>query len=251
MNPLIVIPARMASVRLPGKPLANIAGEPMIIHCWRRAMAAAAGPVIVATGDAEIAALVKAAGGEAVMTDPGHPSGSDRVHEALEATDAAGRFDVVVNMQGDLPTLDPGLIAAVLSPLENDPQVDVATLACVMENPDDAQNPDIVKVAAALSPSHERARALYFSRSPIPYGPGPCYHHIGIYAWRRTALQRFVTLPVGMLERREKLEQLRALEAGMRIDVALVESLPVGVDTPDDLRQVRDALGHGRWLEPN
>jgi 3-deoxy-manno-octulosonate cytidylyltransferase (CMP-KDO synthetase) len=217
LNPIVIIPARMASTRLPGKPLADIHGAPMIAHVARRAEEAAVGPVVVACAEPEIAAAATAAGAGAVLTPADLASGSDRVHACLAEVDPDGAFDTVVNLQGDLPTLAPGAIRAVLGPLA-DPAVDIATLACAS------------------------GRALYFSRLPVPGGPGPLYHHIGLYAFRRTALERFVALPPGVLEVREKLDQLRALEAGMRIDAALVDEVPLGVDTPADLERARALL---------
>jgi len=241
VNPLIVIPSRMASTRLPGKPLADIHGEPMIVHVWRRAMEAAIGPVLVAAGEAEIVQAVEAAGGDAVLTKPDHPSGSDRVFEAIGRFDPAGRHDVVVNLQGDLPMVEPAALSAVLEPLA-DPAVDIATLAIEIRDAAERVTPSIVKAVAALGPDRRVARALYFTRVACPSGDGPLYHHIGIYAYRRAALARFVELPPGRLEQREKLEQLRALEAGMRIDVALVDMVPFGVDTPADLERARALL---------
>ncbi len=241
MNPLVVIPARMASTRLPGKPLADIHGEPMIVHVWRRAMEAGVGPVLVAAGEAEIARAVEAAGGKAVLTRPDHPSGSDRVFEAVQRFDPQRRHDVVVNLQGDLPMLEPSALAAVLEPLA-DPAVDIATLAIEIREPAERDNASVVKAVAALGAGRRVARALYFTRVPCPSGEGPLYHHIGIYAYRRAALERFVTLPPSGLERRERLEQLRALEAGLRIDVALVDMAPFGVDTPADLERARALL---------
>ena len=238
MIPIVVIPARMRSTRLPGKPLAEIAGAPMIVHVWRRAVEADVGPVVVACAEAEIAAVIEQAGGRAVMTRADHPSGSDRVFEAVQSLDPAGRHDVVVNLQGDLPLIAPAAIRASLAPLE-DASVDIATLAAVIDNDEDRRAESVVKIAAAFAPSVRVARALYFSRRPVPWGEEPLYHHIGIYAWRRASLARFVALPESALERRERLEQLRALEAGMRIDVALVDTVPLGVDTPSDLARVR------------
>jgi len=240
-SPIIVIPARLASTRLPGKPLADIAGVPMIVHVWRRACDAGIGPVVVACGDREIALAVRAAGGEAVMTRPDHPSGSDRVFEAVEAVDPEAAHDIVVNVQGDLPTLDPAVIGAVLEPLA-DPLVDIATLVAEITDPAERDDPNAVKVAVAIAPGARIGRALYFSRLAVPSGDGPLYHHIGIYGFRRAALARFVGLPPGILERRERLEQLRALEAGMRIDVACVDTVPDGVDTPADLERARARL---------
>jgi 3-deoxy-manno-octulosonate cytidylyltransferase (CMP-KDO synthetase) len=239
--PLIVIPARMAATRLPGKPLADIHGTPMIVQVWRRAMAANAGPVVVACAEREIADAVEQAGGQAVLTRSDHPSGSDRVHEAAQLLDPERRHDIVVNLQGDLPTLDPAIVAAVLTPLA-DPAVDIATLAAPMREDWERQSPNAVKIAASFADGARIGRALYFSRSLIPSGDGPHYHHIGIYAFRRAALERFVALPPSPLERRERLEQLRALEAGMRIDVALVDTVPLSVDTLEDLQRARFLL---------
>jgi len=240
-SPIVVIPARLASTRLPGKPLADIAGVPMIVHVWRRACDAGIGPVVVACGDREIALAVRAAGGEAVMTRPDHPSGSDRVFEAVEAVDPEAAHDIVVNVQGDRPTLEPAVIGAVLEPLA-DPLVDIATLVAEITDPAERDDPNAVKVAVAIAPGARIGRALYFSRLAVPSGDGPLYHHIGIYGFRRAALARFVGLPPGILERRERLEQLRALEAGMRIDVACVDTVPDGVDTPADLERARARL---------
>jgi 3-deoxy-manno-octulosonate cytidylyltransferase (CMP-KDO synthetase) len=241
MNPLVVIPARLAATRLPGKPLADIHGEPMIVHVWRRAIAAGVGPVLVAAQEPEIGRAIEAAGGTVKLTRADHPSGSDRVFEALQAADPEGRHDIVVNLQGDLPTLDPALLAQVLAPLA-DPAVDIATLAAEIREPSEVDDPSVVKAVAGLSPGRPVARALYFTRARCPAGEGPLFHHIGIYAYRRAALARFVALPPSPLERREKLEQLRALEAGMRIEVALVDTVPLGVDTPADLARARALL---------
>jgi|SRR5579871_4296153 len=241
MNPLIVIPARLAATRLPGKPLADIHGEPMIVHVWRRAMAAGVGPVLVAAQEPEIARAVEAAGGRARLTRADHPSGSDRVFEAVEAEDPRGRHDVVVNLQGDLPTLDPALLASVLAALA-DPAVEIATIAEETSDPEEMENPNAVKAVLSLSADRRVGRALYFTRAHCPAGDGPLFHQIGIYAYRRAALARFIALPPSPLERREKLEQLRALEAGMRIDVAIVDSVPHGVDTPADLARARALL---------
>ena len=241
---LILIPARMASTRLPGKPLADIAGEPMIVHVLRRAEAAGLGPVAVATDSDAIAKIVEKAGGRAVMTRADHVSGSDRIFEALNALDPQGRAGIVVNLQGDLPTLAAADLRAVLKPM-HDPAVDIATLAAEITEPAEKTNPNVVKVVGSpVSPG--RLRALYFTRATAPHGDGPLYHHIGLYAYRRAALARFVGLPPSPLELREKLEQLRALEAGMRIDVALVNSVPLGVDTAEELAQARAALGSPR-----
>lgn len=242
-SPIILIPARMKSVRLPGKPLADICGLPMIVQVWRRAMEARLGPVCVAAAEAEIAEAVTKEGGIAVLTSPDHPSGSDRIFEALRKVDPDSRHDAIVNLQGDLPTIEPAIIRRVLDPLE-DEAVDIATLAVAITRDAERADPNVVKAVAALDPAGGRriARALYFSRATVPANDGPHYHHVGIYAYRRAALERFVALPPGLLERREKLEQLRALEAGMRIDVALVDTLPLGVDTPAELERARAIL---------
>jgi 3-deoxy-manno-octulosonate cytidylyltransferase (CMP-KDO synthetase) len=233
----------MKSTRLPGKPLADIAGQPMIVQVWRRAMEAGLGPVWVAAAEPEIAEAVTRAGGTAVLTDPDHPSGSDRIFEALRKVDPEGRHDAIVNLQGDLPTIDPGIIRRVLDPLA-DAAVDIATLAVEIKRDAERTDPNVVKAVAAFDPADSRriARALYFSRAAVPANAGPHYHHVGLYAYRRAALERFVALPPGLLEQREKLEQLRALEAGMRIDVALVDTLPLGVDTPAELERARAIL---------
>jgi 3-deoxy-manno-octulosonate cytidylyltransferase (CMP-KDO synthetase) len=234
---VILIPARMAATRLPGKPLADLCGTPMIVHVLRRAAAAALGEVVVATDSAEIADVVAAAGGRAVMTRADHASGSDRIHEAMAQIDPQNRASIVVNVQGDLPTLAPAAIRAALRPLD-DAAVDIATLAAPIARAEERTNPNVVKVVGTpVGP--ERLRALYFTRATAPWGDGPLYHHIGLYAYRRAALARFVALPPSMLEQREKLEQLRALEAGMRIDVAIVDAVPLGVDTVDDLERAR------------
>ena len=241
---LVLIPARMASTRLPGKPLADIAGEPMIVHVMRRAQAAAVGPVVGATDSEAIAACVEKAGGRALMTRADHVSGSDRIFEALAAADPEGSADIIVNVQGDLPTLAPSDVAAAVAPLA-DPAVDIGTLAAEISEAQERANPNVVKVVGSpVAPG--RLRALYFTRATAPSGEGPLYHHIGLYAYRRAALARFVGLPPSPLERREKLEQLRALEAGMRIDVSVVASVPPGVDTPDDLDRARALLARNR-----
>lgn len=239
-DPLILIPARLGATRLPNKPLADIGGEPMIVHVWRRAVEAGIGPVAVATDAPEIAEAVRAAGGKAVMTRADHASGSDRIAEAMESFDPEGRHDVVVNVQGDFPTIDPRAIAASVLPLA-DGGVDIATLVYPIEREDEKTNPNVVKmVGTEVGPG--RFRALYFTRATAPTGDGPLYHHIGVYAYRRRALQRFVSLPPSPLERRERLEQLRALEAGMRIDAIVVDDVPFGVDTPEQLAEARDIL---------
>jgi 3-deoxy-manno-octulosonate cytidylyltransferase (CMP-KDO synthetase) len=237
---LVLIPARMAATRLPGKPLADVAGAPMIVQVMRRAAAADIGPVVIATDSEEIADAVAQHGGRAVMTRSDHASGSDRIFEALGIVDPDGRAETIVNVQGDLPTVDPEAIRAALAPLGN-PAVDIGTLAAVIDGAEGAANPNIVKVVGT-SVAPDRLRALYFTRATAPWGEGPLYHHIGLYAYRRAALQRFVSLPPSPLERREKLEQLRALEAGMRIDVAIVDTVPLGVDTPEDLEVARAML---------
>ena len=241
MNPIVVIPARMAATRLPGKPLADIAGKPMIVHMLERGLEADIGPVAVACGDAEIAAAVRAAGGVAVLTDPALPSGSDRVQAALAVLDPDGRHDVVVNLQGDFPTLDPAGLRLVVTPLA-DTGVDIGTLVVPIRDEVEARTDSFVKVACAFTEGQTVARGLYFSRLPIPWGPGPLWHHVGIYAYRRTALERFVSLPPSPLELREKLEQLRALEDGMRIACVRMEHGPFGVDTPEDLERARRLL---------
>jgi 3-deoxy-manno-octulosonate cytidylyltransferase (CMP-KDO synthetase) len=237
---LVLIPARMAATRLPGKPLMDIAGLPMIVHVLRRAEAAGIGRVAVATDTPEIAAAVTAHGFEAVMTRPDHPSGSDRIHEALGKLDPEGAADIVVNLQGDFPTILADHIRSVLAPLA-DPAVDVATLAAEIHTEEEALNPNVVKAVGSLI-GPRRLRALYFTRATAPWGEGPRYHHIGLYAYRRAALERFVRLPPSPLEQQEKLEQLRALEAGMRIDVMIVDTVPRGVDTPADLETARQIL---------
>lgn len=234
---LIIIPARMTSTRLPDKPMADIAGEPMIVHVWRKAHDAAMGRVVVAADSERIVNAVRDAGGEALLTRPDHASGSDRVFEALSRVDPEAEMDIVVNLQGDLPTIEPALIGRAAALLD-EPAVDIGTLGAGIVRDEEKTNPNVVKIVGSpLSP--DRLRALYFTRATAPWGEGPLYHHIGIYAWRRAALERFVSLPPSALEKREKLEQLRALEAGMRIDAAIVDTVPLGVDTPDDLERAR------------
>jgi 3-deoxy-manno-octulosonate cytidylyltransferase (CMP-KDO synthetase) len=237
---LVLIPARMAATRLPGKPLLDIAGLPMIVHVLRRAEAAGIGRVAVATDTAEIAAAVRAHGGEAVLTRADHPSGSDRIYEALGSLDSEGRAEIIVNLQGDFPTILPDNIRSVLGPLA-DPAVDIATLAAEIHSAEEDTNPNVVKMVGSIV-SARRLRALYFTRATAPWGDGPRYHHIGLYAYRRAALERFVALAPSPLERQEKLEQLRALEAGMRIDGTIVDTVPRGVDTPADLETARRIL---------
>ena len=243
-NPIVLIPARMASTRLPNKPLADIHGAPMIVHVWRRAIEAKIGRVVVAAAETAIIDAITAAGGDAVLTRSDHPSGSDRIYEALSTLDPACDHDAIVNVQGDLPTVEAAVIRAAFTPLAN-PDVDIATIAAEITNPDEQTNPNVVKVVAGFSEngaSPPIARALYFTRATAPTGDGPLYHHIGLYAYRRSALERFVAISPSPLEQREKLEQLRALEAGMRIDVALVDTIPLGVDTLADLDRARAML---------
>lgn len=237
---LVLIPARMAASRLPGKPLADVGGRPMIVEVARRAVAAGIGRVAVATDASEIADAVRGAGFEAVMTRADHPSGSDRIHEALGLLDGVGEVEVVVNVQGDLPTIAPDTIRAALGPLA-EPAVDIATLAAEIVREEEKTDPSVVKVVGSPIGAG-RLRALYFTRATAPYGEGPLFHHIGLYAYRRAALARFVALPPSPLEQREKLEQLRALEAGMRIDVQVVDAVPLGVDTPEHLDRARAVL---------
>ncbi|WP_137929370.1 3-deoxy-manno-octulosonate cytidylyltransferase [Mesorhizobium comanense] len=242
MSTLILIPARMASTRLPGKPLADISGAPMIVHVARRAAEADLGRVVVATDTQSVAQAVRAYGFEAVMTRVDHESGSDRIHEALLALDPRGQVETIVNVQGDLPTIDPAIIAASLRPFE-DIGVDIATLGVEIVRDEEKTNPNVVKIVGSPL-SATRLRALYFTRATAPWGEGALYHHVGLYAYRRAALERFVALKPSPLERRERLEQLRALEAGMRIDAEIVQSLPLGVDTPQDLERAREILSN-------
>jgi 3-deoxy-manno-octulosonate cytidylyltransferase (CMP-KDO synthetase) len=243
-DPIVLIPSRLSATRLPKKPLADIGGEPMIVHVWRRSVEAGIGPVAVATDSPEIARAVERAGGVAVMTRDDHASGSDRIFEAVEKLDPEGRHDVVVNVQGDLPTIDPRAIAASVPPLD-DPAVDVATLVAEIIRDEERIEPSVVKmIGSEVAPG--RFRALYFTRATAPSGDGPLYHHIGLYAYRRRALRRFVGLPPSPLERRERLEQLRAIEAGMRIDAVLVDDVPLGVDTQHDLDRARAILADRR-----
>ncbi|MCZ4289354.1 3-deoxy-manno-octulosonate cytidylyltransferase [Hoeflea alexandrii] len=237
---LVIIPARMASARLPNKPLADIGGEPMVVRVARQAALAEIGRVAVATDSREIAEAVEAAGFEAVMTRDDHQSGSDRVYEAATIMDPEGRAEIILNVQGDIPAIEPESIRRAAVPLAASP-ADLATLAVVITEEAEKTNPNIVKVIGTPI-GQGLLRALYFTRATAPYGEGPLYHHIGLYAWRRSALQRFVTLKPSTLEKRESLEQLRALENGMRIDVAIVDSVPLGVDTPADLERARQIL---------
>jgi len=234
MKPILLIPARLAATRLPAKPLADIGGVPMIVRVMRQALAADLGPVVVAAGDREIVSVVEAAGGKAVLTDPALPSGSDRIQAALQMLDPEGRHDVAVNLQGDLPALDPAQIRLVTAALA-DTGADIATLAAEITDPTERDNPNVVKAVVAWQADGRLGRALYFTRATAPSGDGPLFHHVGIYAYRRAALARFVALPPSPLEKREKLEQLRALEANMTIAVARVDSVPLSVDTEADL----------------
>ena len=243
-DPIVLIPARLKATRLPDKPLADIAGEPMIVHVWRRAREAGIGPVAVATDAASIAEAVEKAGGKAVMTRDDHASGSDRIFEAVEAIDPARRHDIVVNVQGDFPTIDPAAVAASVEPL-SDPAVDIATLVGEITDEEERTNPNVVKLVGSAV-SKRRLRALYFTRATAPYGEGPLYHHVGLYAFRRPALARFVKLAPSPLEIREKLEQLRALEAGMRIDAVVLDHVPFGVDTPEYLERARAVIAARR-----
>ncbi|MFM2044313.1 MAG: hypothetical protein RLY86_2889 [Pseudomonadota bacterium] len=240
-SPIIIIPARLGSTRLPDKPLADIGGVPMIVHVWRRAVAAGIGPVVVAAAEPAIARAVQAAGGQAVLTDPDHPSGSDRIWEAVRMLDPEGRHDAVVNVQGDLPTIAPETIRAVFAPLSR-PGTDIATLVTEIREEGERTNPNVVKAILELPPGGREGRALYFTRATAPSGPGPLYHHIGLYAYRRDALARFVALPPAELEKRERLEQLRALAHGMTIRAAVVDAVPLGVDTQEDLARARALL---------
>jgi 3-deoxy-manno-octulosonate cytidylyltransferase (CMP-KDO synthetase) len=239
-NSLVLIPARMASTRLPGKPLAMIGDKPMIVHVADRAREAGLGEPVVATDSQEVMDACANHGTQAVMTRADHPSGSDRIYEALQTLDPAGAVDLVVNVQGDLPTLDPAIIRDAVA-LMDDPAVDIGTLATVITDPEEMISPDTPRVISTpIGTNHHRA--LYFTRGIAPYGEGPVYHHIGLYIYRRDVLARFVEMPPSMLEKREKLEQLRALEAGMRIDVGIVGGVPLGVDTPADLAKARETL---------
>jgi 3-deoxy-manno-octulosonate cytidylyltransferase (CMP-KDO synthetase) len=242
-NPIVMIPARMASTRLPQKPLADIHGLPMIVHVMKRAEAAKLGRVVVACAESEIKAAVERAGGEAVMTDPALPSGSDRIFRALAQVDGAGRHDAVINVQGDLPTIDPALIRSAFGLLST-PETDIGTLGAIIRAEGEKSNPNVVKAVAEIDfdRGETSGRALYFTRATAPANEGPLLHHIGLYTYRRDALERFVKAPPSVLEKREKLEQLRALALGMRIDIAIVDTVPLGVDTPEDLDRARQML---------
>lgn len=240
-NTIVVIPARMASTRLPGKPLADIHGLPMILHVWKRAVEANVGQVLVAAAEIEIAEAVRQHGGDAIVTDPAHPSGSDRIAEALQLRDPEGRFSFVVNLQGDLPTIDPLSVQRCLAGLVNE-QADISTIAARIEDQADVDNPNIVKAIAALSAEREVAFARDFLRQVGPDHPPPHWHHIGVYAYRRPVLERFVSLPVSEREAGRRLEQMRALDNGMRIVVVRVDTVPLGVDTPAELETARKML---------
>jgi 3-deoxy-manno-octulosonate cytidylyltransferase (CMP-KDO synthetase) len=237
---LVMIPARMASTRLPGKPLADIAGLPMIVQVARRAAEAKVGRIVVAVDDQDVFDVVKSAGFDVVMTRQDHQSGSDRIFEALQKADPEGKAEFVINVQGDLPTIEPEAVRASLRPLEN-AATDIATLTVEITDEHEKTNPNVVKIVGAPL-SETRLKALYFTRATAPHGAGPLYHHIGLYAYRRAALEKFVSLAPSTLEKRESLEQLRALEAGMRIDAEIVRSVPLGVDTPADLEKARSIL---------
>ncbi len=239
LSPIILIPARMGASRLPGKPLADIAGAPMIVRVMRRAQAAGIGPVAVAAGDPAIVEAVEAAGGRAVLTDPDLPSGSDRIMAALRQLDPQGRHDAVINLQGDMPFVEPGVVAACAEVLDRSP-CDISTVVAVEASPADRDNVDVVKAVLALAADGRSGRALYFTRSRL-YGEGPVWRHIGVYGYRPAALARFTAAPPSRLERREKLEQLRALELGLRIDAAVTGTAPISVDTPADLEAARGA----------
>jgi 3-deoxy-manno-octulosonate cytidylyltransferase (CMP-KDO synthetase) len=238
MTPILLIPARLAATRLPGKPLADIGGLPMIVRVVRQAEASGVGPVAVAAGDPEIVAAVEAAGGRAVLTDPDLPSGSDRILAALRILDPDGRHDVVINLQGDIPFIAPEAIQACAGLLSERPEADISTVMVAESDPSDRVNPDMPKVVAAMAPDGRSARALYFTRS-ILYGEGPVWIHHGIYGYRRQALERFTAAPPSPLERRERLEQLRALELGMTLWSAVLDEAPISVDNPSDLERAR------------
>lgn len=238
MKPIVIIPARLASTRLPDKPLADIGGAPMIVQVVRRAVEAGLGPVVVAAGDADIVEAVETEGARAILTDPDLPSGSDRIWQALQRIDSQGEFDTIINLQGDLPTISAPVFKAIMGPLE-EPSVDIATLVAEITDMDEATNPNVCKAIVSKAEGARIGRALYFTRATAPTGEGPLWHHIGIYGYRRAALERFVSLPPSPLERREKLEQLRALEAGMSVGVAVVDEVPAGVDTQEDLEKAR------------
>jgi 3-deoxy-manno-octulosonate cytidylyltransferase (CMP-KDO synthetase) len=242
MRPIVVIPTRLGSTRLPGKALTDINGQPMIVHVWRRGLEADIGPVVVACGDQPIVDAINDRGGQAVLTDPALPTGSDRAFAALELADPDGVHDVVVVLQGDLPTIDPETVRATLTPLLRESEVAISTLATEINDPLELQAPQVVKIALAIQPGDTIGRAVYFSRAVIPAGTGKHYHHVGMYTYRREALTRYVGLPRGILEQRESLEQLRAIEFGMRIDATVIQTEPLGVDTLADLERARELL---------
>ena len=246
-HPLVIIPARMAAMRLPGKPLADIAGAPMIVHVWRRALAADIGPVVVAAGDAEIVQVIEAHGGRAVLTDPQLASGSDRVRAAAAQIDPDGAHDVLINVQGDVPDIDPAIVRSVLLPLA-DSDIDVATPVCPLPAGSRVLEPSVVKAVLAPATVPDVYRVLYFSRNPVPHGEGPFYEHIGVYAYRRAVLDRFVSLPPAPLELRERLEQLRLMADGARFGAVIANSAPISVDTPDDLIEARQRMAAGGSL---
>jgi 3-deoxy-manno-octulosonate cytidylyltransferase (CMP-KDO synthetase) len=240
-DPLIIIPARMSATRLPGKPLADICGEPMIVHVWRRAIEAGIGEVLVAADTPEIVRVIEGVGGKAVLTRSDHASGSDRIYEALMSYDPHGTHDIIVNIQGDLPSIDPLSVATSILPLA-DNAVDMTTICAIITRDEERTNPNVVKLVGSHI-SENRLRALYFTRAQAPWGEGVLYHHIGLYAYRRRILKKFISLPPSPLELREKLEQLRAIEAGIRIDAMILDAVPLGVDTIEDLMRARQVLG--------
>lgn len=242
VRPIVVIPTRLGSTRLPGKALADIHGQPMIVHVWRRGLEADIGPVVVAGGDQPIIDAIKERGGQAVLTDAALPTGSDRAHAALGLIDPDAVYDVIVVLQGDLPTINPATIRATLEPLWQDANCQIATLATEIHDEDELKAEQVVKIALAIRAEHSIGRAIYFSRTIIPWGTGPYYHHVGLYTYRRDALNQYISLPRGVLEERENLEQLRALEAGIRIDAKVVSTEPFGVDTSADLERARQIL---------
>ncbi|RWN57877.1 MAG: 3-deoxy-manno-octulosonate cytidylyltransferase [Mesorhizobium sp.] len=242
MRPLVVIPSRLGSTRLPGKALADINGKPMIAHVWQRAIEADVGPVVVACGDQQIVDVVRDLGGEAILTEAAFPTGSDRAFAAANLFDTEGKYDVIVVLQGDLPTIDPATVRTTLTPLAREAECAIATLATEIEDPLELHAPQVVKIALAIHPGERIGRAVYFSRAAIPAGTGKHYHHVGMYTYRQEALARYVHLPRGILEQRERLEQLRAIEAGMRIDAAVIQTEPLGVDTLADLERARTLL---------
>ena len=243
MNPIIMIPARMASTRLPNKPLADIHGKPMIVHVMERALESKLGRVVIACGDPEIKVVIEKAGGEAVLTDPALPSGSDRILQALNIIDPKHEYDAVINVQGDLPTLEPKLIKTAFDLLQ-DTTVSIGTLGAIITKESEKTNSSVVKAVAEIdfNAGQKHGRALYFTRTTAPHGDGPLLHHIGLYAYKRLELKKFVSARPSVLEKREKLEQLRALALGMRIEIAVVDTIPLGLDTAEDLEMARQLL---------